>query len=82
MEPSHWIKDAAYLENIGLYHSDAVYRDQHISEVEYDVKLMLSDKMHFVGDITIKFKLKQRPRTPLHLDFRGEAISQINVNGA
>jgi len=78
-----------------LYHHEAIARDKLLSNVSYDLVLNLSNQMgdapFFMGRANIHFHLggsdaspletKQTIKKDLFLDFHGEEINEVQING-
>jgi len=68
-----------------LYASEAIKRDELVSNVKYELIVKLFEELDngFMGKLTIKFDLKQAYKAgELFLDFHGQAIADMQINGA
>ena len=68
-------------KNTFIARDDALYREKHVSEVQYNVDLSLPKGEVYGGKITINFNLKHHPAQDLFLDFRGVQVAGYKVNG-
>lgn len=57
-------------------------RGKLLSNVKYDLKLaLLKDKNYFRGNFKATFDLVQTNYEAFHIDFQGEEISGVKING-
>ena len=75
------LSDPANQDIHPLTKTDAVYRASVISDVSYDVKLMLPVSDTYCGHIKITFKAINSLTKDLNIDFRGVSIANLKVNG-
>jgi aminopeptidase N len=77
------MEDASYTENIGIRLEDATARFALIEDVEYYVKLWISPGDHYCGESKTTFKLKKAVPAgqQLTIDFRGQRITDLKING-
>lgn len=85
------MRDAQFAQpNLPLYHEEAILRDRLFSNVNYDLvlnfhPLLREQAQHYLGQAKIKFSLnavsRQELEKGLFLDFHGESISELSING-
>jgi hypothetical protein len=73
--------DSSYEKNVHIQKATAVKRAQLITDVSYDVKLLLPKGEWITGSCRVEFTVKQMPTTDMHIDFRGISIGNYKVNG-
>lgn len=76
-------EDSAYEQNIGVRKDACEERQQYISDIKYFVKLWMPHGDHYCGKISISFKTKKDMPSgyQLPLDFRGQKIAKLTING-
>jgi hypothetical protein len=75
------IEDPQYDKNVYLHVSTAKMRFEAITNVSYDVDLVLPKGEWYGGKVVVFFTLKSMPTSELFLDFRGVKVGQLDVNG-
>jgi len=77
-----WVKDRDFdKENISLYLTEAQLRDKMISEVKYDLTLHLTKQDWYAGRLQSEFRLQNAHEGDIFLDFHGQQITGMTVNG-
>lgn len=67
---------------VGLTQEEAATRSAIVSNVDYDLKFILSGTQDlFRGEVEIQFDLSALPRSDLFLDFEGGKILKLETNG-
>lgn len=64
-----------------LTHKEAKLRSEQIENVRYLLKLDVSHKLEFKGDVTIFFDLKDSRAEPLRVDFFDGQVQSLTLNG-
>jgi hypothetical protein len=69
-------------QNIPLLASEAAARGNLIKNVRYHLMMALpSNKPYFRGHFTTTFDLSSLDAQSFHIDFQGEQISNVEING-
>lgn len=83
--PTTWEDSTFSMENLSLYSEEAEYRAKLLKDVSYCLILNLSAvyESGFNGSFRACFSLNEMPddEKPLFLDFQGQTISNVKLNG-
>ena len=67
-------EDPLYDKNVYLHVSTAQMRFAAVSDVAYNVDLVLPKGEWYAGRVSVSFTLKSNPTSELYLDFRGVKV--------
>ena len=78
-----FLRDPFFEENVLSYSEECAQRAQQLSNVSYQLLLTLNEEQSegFSGCLKTDFTLSASALAPLYLDFQGQEISQVSVNG-
>lgn len=76
-------KDTSFSkQNIPLLSSEASARGKLLKNVKYHLTMVMpKDKDYFTGEFKTTFDLSSHDHSKFHIDFHGEQISHVEVNG-
>ena len=68
--------------NIALYHLEAIVRDKLISNVRYELFLVLGKDSLYSGKVSINFNFSasKNPDEQLFIDFHGKKVTDLVIN--
>ena len=75
------IFDQTYEANHYLTKELAEFRAQYVTNVNYKVSFTMPRGEQYFGKTVINFDLTQPLNKPLYISFRGQAISNLEING-
>jgi len=75
------LEDQSYESKFSITLQEAQYRAEIVEKVWYDVSLALPKGEVYCGNINIGFTLRELPKQSLNLDFRGQKICNMVING-
>lgn len=67
--------------NVPLYHEEANRRDVQLSNVKYDIIMVVGKNNTYSGKVTVKFNLDNKGLQEVFLDFHGTKVIELTING-